>query len=40
VPVLGYVPMFLGMSCFYFIGFLLLRWLMGDFKMIEEPRKA
>lgn len=41
VPVLGYIPLFLGMSVFYLIGFLFLNKLMGDFTPIEkEPVSA
>ncbi len=36
VPVLGYVPLFLGMSVFYLIGFAFLSRLMGDFTPIEK----
>jgi MFS transporter, ACS family, hexuronate transporter len=41
VPVLGYVPLFLGMSVFYLIGFAFLNKLMGEFTPIEkEPTAA
>ncbi len=36
VPVLGYVPLFLGMSCFYLLGFVILRKLMGGFRMVAS----
>lgn len=36
VPVLGYVPMFLGMSCFYLLGWLCLNKLMGDFEGVRR----
>jgi ACS family hexuronate transporter-like MFS transporter len=36
VPVLGYVPLFLGMSCFYLIGFAILNNLMGNFEKVPD----
>ena len=40
VPRVGYVPLFLGMSVFYLIGFVVLSRLMGDFTPIDTQERV
>jgi MFS transporter, ACS family, aldohexuronate transporter len=44
IPHVGYVPVLMGMSCFYIIAWFIVHRMMGDLEMIglefEEPRAA
>jgi ACS family hexuronate transporter-like MFS transporter len=44
IPHVGYVPVLMGMSCFYIIAWFIIHRMMGDLEMvtleIDEPRQA
>jgi ACS family hexuronate transporter-like MFS transporter len=44
IPLVGYVPVLMGMSCFYIIAWFIIHRMMGDLEMVtlqlDEPRAA
>ena len=40
IPIIGYVPVLLTMSCFYLIAWLIVHWLMGDLEPVMLPQAS